>query len=650
MFHSLLKRQLKKVSLDKNVIPTLEEWDDFLERINRAYIETDQERYLLERSLTISSNEMQEMYERLRESETRYALAAKGANDGLWDWDFATDDIYYSDRCMEILGVELNTQERPTRDWWFERVHEDNKDEFLTEFTKHIKGETSNFHNEHQVLHCDGTYRWLMVRGIAVRDEEGRAFRLVGSLTDITERKIVEQKLAHDAMHDALTGVANRKCLINRLRRSLERMKFSKEYCFSALFIDLDRFKSINDSLGHQIGDELLVRITQKLSSLIRPSDLLARLGGDEFVILVENTHHKKQVKPIAERILKELQKPVFIEGQQIYASASIGIVFGSSDYEKAEDLVRDADFAMYRAKVKGKGRFEWFESKLQVGALSKLQLEMDLPRAIEKKEFLLHYQPIVSLDSEKIIGFESLIRWQHPIRGLIPPNEFIPIAEDTGLIKIIGKWGLFEACRQMAEWQAGNPAAKDLIISVNLSGCQLEQKDLIWQVKDILDLTGLQPKCLKLEITESVIMKNAEQAIETAQGLKEMGVRVSIDDFGTGYSSLSYLHRFPIETLKVDRSFINRIGGGDENEAIVQTIINLAANLGIDVVAEGIEKVEQLDFLRKVHCNYGQGFYYSRPVDNNSAGKLIDELDEEADSVIYPMLVDVSSTSAILM
>jgi diguanylate cyclase (GGDEF)-like protein/PAS domain S-box-containing protein len=646
MFHSLLKRQLKKNSLDDNLTPTLEQWQSFLAGVNRVYQETDQERYLLERSLAISSNEMREMFERLSESETRYALAAKGANDGLWDWNLETDHIFYSDRCLEILGVDVQTSNRPTRAWWFERIHPDDKDRFLADFSRHIKGETPNFHNEHQVLHCDGNYRWVLVRGIAVRDEQGHAFRLVGSLTDVTERKTAEEKLAHDATHDALTGASNRKFLINRLKRSLERMKLGENYCFAALFIDLDRFKSINDTMGHQVGDELLVKITQKLKSLIRPRDMLARLGGDEFVILVENASQKRQVKPIAERILRELQNPMVIDGQEIYISASIGIVFGANGYEKAEELIRDADLAMYRAKMKGKGRFEWFESQMHDGMLSRLQLEMDLPRAIERQEFLLHYQPIVDLDNETIVGFESLIRWQHPTRGFIPPNEFIPIAEETGIILSIGKWVLRESCRQMAQWQKLFPLADNLIISVNLSGAQLEQTDLTWQVQQILAESGLRPNCLKLEITESVIMKNAEQAIETAQKLRKMGVRISIDDFGTGYSSLSYLHRFPIETLKVDRSFINRIGVGDENEAIVQTIISLAENLGIDVVAEGIEKSEQLDFLRKIHCHYGQGFYYSRPIDTDSAGKILQELAVP----IYPTVSEVNLPPMMLM
>jgi diguanylate cyclase (GGDEF)-like protein/PAS domain S-box-containing protein len=646
MFHSLLKRQLKKNSLDDNLTPTLEQWQSFLAGVNRVYQETEQERYLLERSLAISSNEMREMLARLSESETRYALAAKGANDGLWDWNLETDHIFYSDRCLEILGVDVQTSNRPTRAWWFERIHPDDKDRFLADFSRHIKGETPNFHNEHQVLHCDGNYRWVLVRGIAVRDEQRHAFRLVGSLTDVTERKTAEEKLAHDATHDALTGASNRKFLINRLKRSLERMKLGENYCFAALFIDLDRFKSINDTMGHQVGDELLVKITEKLKSLIRPRDMLARLGGDEFVILVENASQKRQVKPIAERILRKLQNPMVINGQEIYISASIGIVFGANGYEKAEELIRDADLAMYRAKMKGKGRFEWFESQMHDGMLSRFQLEMDLPRAIEREEFLLHYQPIVDLDNETVVGFESLIRWQHPTRGFIPPNEFIPIAEETGIILSIGKWVLRESCRQMAHWQKMFPLASNLIISVNLSGAQLEQTDLTWQVQQILAESGLRPNCLKLEITESVIMKNAEQAIETAQKLRKMGVRISIDDFGTGYSSLSYLHRFPIETLKVDRSFINRIGVGDENEAIVQTIISLAENLGIDVVAEGIEKAEQLDFLRKIHCHYGQGFYYSRPIDTDSAGKVLKELAVPN----YPTVSEVNLPPMVLM
>lgn len=627
MLHSLLKRQLKKGKLNEDELPTLAGWKDFLTRVSRSYTDSDQERYLVERSLTISSQEMQQVYEQLQASETRYALAAQGANDGLWDWNLTNDSVYYSLRWCEIMGITPDPAKVPCKNCWLERIHIEDYKMVVNELEAHIEGKTKHFQNEHRVLHSDGEYRWVLIRGFAVRDESGKAYRIAGSLSDITERKNAEEKLAFDALHDALTGLPNRKKLVSRLGNALQKVKHTEDYNFAVLFVDLDRFKVINDSLGHQAGDDILLKISQKLQKLIRSKDMVARLGGDEFVVFLDEVKDRELANRIADRILSELQKPSQIEGRDIYVSASIGIAFSSPEYVTPDDLLRDADFAMYRAKVKGKGRYELFDAGLHSGAVSMLELEIDLRRAIEQKEFVLHYQPIYSLNSEKIVGFESLIRWNHKERGMIPPNEFIPVAEETGLILPIGQWVLRESCRQMWEWQEKYPSAKSLVINVNLSARQLEKKTLIEEIAKILDETGLSPHCLKLEITESVIMGNAEQAIETVSRLRQMGVRLSIDDFGTGYSSLSYLHRFPIDTLKVDRSFISRIGNEDEHSEIIKTIITLAFNLGMDVVAEGVENAEQLSFLRDINCSYGQGYHYSRPVNSTSATEMIKEM-----------------------
>lgn len=627
MMHSLLKRLLKKTELNENEIPTIENWQNFLQRVSRAFTDSDQERYLIERSLTISSQEMQEVYEQLQASETRYALAAQGANDGLWDWNLTNDSVYYSLRWCEIMGMTPDPDKIPCKNCWLERIHPDDAETVNAELEAHIDGRTNHFENEHRILHSNGEYRWVLIRGFAVRDEGGKAYRIAGSLTDITSRKKTEEKLAYDALHDVLTGLPNRKKLLDRLEDCLDKIKQKENYNFAVLFVDLDRFKIINDSMGHQVGDEILLKISKRLTELIRPSDMVARLGGDEFVVLLEGIKDRELAHRIADRILGDLQKPIQIDSKELYVSASIGIAFSSDEYNNPEDLVRDADLAMYRAKVKGKGRYELFDAKLHSGAVSMLQLEMDLRRAIEQKEFILHYQPIYSLNSERIVGFESLIRWNHPERGMIPPNEFIPVAEETGLILQIGQWVLRESCRQMWEWQEKYPSAKSLVMNVNLSARQLEKKDLVEEVSRILDESGLAPNCLKLEITESVIMGNAEQAIETVTRLRQMGVRLSIDDFGTGYSSLSYLHRFPIDTLKVDRSFVSRIGNEDEHSEIIKTIITLAYNLGMDVVAEGVENNEQLSFLRDINCSYGQGYFYSRPVNGISATEMIKEM-----------------------
>ncbi|MEK7724306.1 MAG: EAL domain-containing protein [Acidobacteriota bacterium] len=638
MLHPLLQRQLKKCKLEAGVPPSYQCWEAFLERISRSYTESDHEKYLLERSLTISSQEMQEVYEQLRKSETRYVLAAQGANDGLWDWDLVNGDIYYSPRWMEILGITEDGGIAPSKEFWLDSIHPNDYAEVIRDFSSHLQGKTEHFENEHRILHLSGEYRWVLIRGLATRDEKGNALRIAGSMTDITERKVAEERLAHDALHDSLTGLPNRKRLMARLNRSLERLRKSTEHTFAVYFIDLDRFKLINDTLGHQAGDELLLKITEKLEFVVRPSDMVARLGGDEFVILLEDVNTEKQITVVAERILKGLREPMMIAGQKVYSGASIGIVLGSGEYETADDLLRDADLAMYRAKSKGKGRFEIFDAKIHSGTLSLLQLEIDLRRAIENWEFVLNYQPVVTLNSEEISGFEALVRWNHPIRGVIPPNDFIPIAEDTGLILPIGRWVLREACQQLRQWQDQFPEAASLVMNVNLSARELDQKDLILQIKKVLKETKLDPKCLKLEITESVIMKNAEQAIKTVKELRDMGIRVSIDDFGTGYSSLSYLHRFPIDTLKVDRSFINRIGTEGEHAEIIQTIIKLAANLGMDVVAEGVESEEQLNFLKNMNCEFGQGYYYSKPVDSVAAFDIVEKFSQSSQLKKYPV------------
>lgn len=624
--HSLLIRQLKRIAADTETVPSVDKWQDLLNRIDKAYVEADRERYLLERSLMISSEEMQATYEQLRKSETRYALAAQGANDGLWDWDLVKEDIYYSERWMEILGIVPDETCVPTRNCWFDLIHPDERAAVIDELQSHLEGHIEHFENEHRIRHQNGTYRWVLIRGQAVRGPDGTAVRIAGSLSDITKRKTAEEQLAYDAVHDNLTGLPNRKNLMLRLERMLNRRRLSGKYNFAVLFIDLDRFKVVNDTLGHKAGDELLRSITDKLTATVRPRDMVARLGGDEFIVVIDHVDGIKPVTMIADRIQTELQTPVRIAGQDIYSSASIGIVFNSSVHTTADEIIRDADIAMYRAKVKGKGRYEIFDIQMHAGTVSALQLEIDLRRAIKNKEFLLYYQPIVSMENQHVAGFEALIRWNHPTRGMVSPAEFIPIAEETGLILPIGEWVLRESCRQASEWKQAYPAADDLIISVNLSSRQLELPDLIPQICSILEETGLTPRCVKLEITESVVMNNAEEACKTIAALRDMGIRVSIDDFGTGYSSLSYLHKFRIDTLKIDRSFVNRIGDGESSE-IVQTIVNLASNLGMEVIAEGVETTEQLDFLKNINCNYGQGYFYSRPVDNLMATEMVENL-----------------------
>jgi diguanylate cyclase (GGDEF)-like protein len=434
-----------------------------------------------------------------------------------------------------------------------------------------------------------------------------------------------KEHFRHAAFHDALTGLPNRPLLIDHLKLAIERSKLQHDHLFAVLFIDLDRFKNINDSLGHNTGDQLLVAIAARIGECLRPSDTIARLGGDEFAILLDGLEDWTIATTVAERVQSELLKPFSLNGHEVYTTASIGIRLSIDGREDAENMLRDADTAMYRAKDNGKARHELFHSTMHTRAVALLKLENDLRRAIEREEFCVHYQPIVSLETEALVGFEALARWNHPERGLVPPDEFIPLAEETGLITEIGSWVLREACTQLRSWQSAM-GREALTMSVNLSGKQLTQTDLIQQIENTLRETGLNPTWLRLEITESVVMENAELATNTLLQLRKLGVHLSIDDFGTGYSSLSYLHRFPVNTLKIDRSFIGRMAKGDENSEIVRTICTLANNLGMEVVAEGVETREQLELLRSLNCEYGQGYFFSKAVDAEKATAMVVE------------------------
>jgi len=442
---------------------------------------------------------------------------------------------------------------------------------------------------------------------------------------DRTSKALEENKehFRHAAFHDALTGLPNRPLLIDHLKLAIERSRLHADHLFAVLFIDLDRFKNINDSLGHNTGDQLLIAIAARIGECLRPTDTIARLGGDEFAILLDGLDDWTIATAVAERVQNELLKPFSLNGHEVYTTASIGIRLSIDGGEDAENMLRDADTAMYRAKDNGKARHELFHSTMHTRAVALLKLENDLRRAIEREEFCVHYQPIVSLETETLVGFEALVRWNHPERGLVPPDEFIPLAEETGLITEIGGWVLRKACAQLHAWQSVS-GGESLSMSVNLSGKQLTQTDLIHQIEATLRQTGLNSNWLRLEITESVVMENAELATNTLLQLRKLGVHLSIDDFGTGYSSLSYLHRFPVNTLKIDRSFIGRMAEGDENSEIVRTICTLANNLGMELVAEGIETREQLEMLRSLKCEYGQGYLFSKPVDAEKATALI--------------------------
>ncbi|HYL09881.1 MAG TPA: EAL domain-containing protein [Candidatus Acidoferrales bacterium] len=451
----------------------------------------------------------------------------------------------------------------------------------------------------------------------------------------------LEDKLVHNALHDSLTELPNRALFLDRLAHCIRRAERHPEYKFAVLFVDLDRFKIVNDSLGHLAGDKLLVDIARRLTRSIRRNDLvsrprdagatvrggedtLARLGGDEFTILLEDIQDASDGIRVAERIQQQLASPLSINSQEIFATASIGIALSDTAYKAAEDMVRDADIAVHRAKAQGGSRCEIFDRAMHVSAVGRLKLETDLRRAIEHNQFRLHYQPIVSLGDRHIIGFEALLRWQRPGNGLVPPGEFLPVAEETGLIVSIGRWAIREACRQMKEWNRLLSSAPPLTMAVNISAKQFAQPNLVSEIMQVLRDTGLDPGCLKLELTESLTMRDAEHTAAIVDELRALGVRLSIDDFGTGYSSLSYLRRFAIDTLKIDRSFVSGMSGNVECFEIVKTIMTLAHNLGMAVVAEGTETAEQVRQLESLACEYAQGYFFSRPVDSESVEQML--------------------------
>lgn len=497
---------------------------------------------------------------------------------------------------------------------------------------------------EEQFLRVDGVEVHVEAGAVAFIYENKPAVQVVAR--DISARKLIEAKLIHDAFHDALTGLPNRALFKEHLKLAVERAKKRDPFLFAVLFLDLDRFKNVNDSLGHAVGDELLIGIARRLESHVRPVDRVARLGGDEFAILLDGIEDPSDATRVAERLQLELQLPFNIRGHDVFTSVSVGIAMSSTGYSGPDDVLRDADTAMYRAKALGKARYEIFDLEMHSRAVALLKLETDLRLAVERQEFVIQYQPIMKLGTNGIHGFEALVRWQHPERGLLGPSEFISVAEETGLIIPLGRWVLWEACRQTRAWQEEFPGYEGLTLSVNYSGKQFMQSDVIEQIKLILEETGFDPCLLQLEITESAVIENTKTVTEMILQLRNLGIRLSMDDFGTGYSSLSYLHNFPIHTLKIDRSFISNKGEVGDNE-IVRTIIMLARNLGLDVVAEGVETAEQLAYLQALDCEYAQGFLFSRPLDPNVVEtKLRDARGEQCVDVLPAKATDGESLS----
>jgi diguanylate cyclase (GGDEF)-like protein/PAS domain S-box-containing protein len=546
-------------------------------------------------------------------SQERFELITRATSDAIWDWNLSNDELWWNEGFQKLFGYsgdEIGTDLSS----WSDRVHPEDADRVGHDINRHIESGKHNWTDEYRFRRSDGSYACVIDRGYVVYDHEHKPVRMLGSMMDVTVRKSLEEQLTHQALHDPLTKIANRVLFRDRVEHALSKL-IRNHVSIAVLFLDLDNFKAINDSLGHAAGDKLLVAVAGRLQDCLRNSDTAARLGGDEFAVLIESVTHSEEAVNIADRILAVFSQPFSIEGNEVYVSASIGIASGSVDTLGPEELLRNADLAMYLAKGRGKGKYIVFEPKMHEALMERIELEGDLRRGIEDKEFTIHYQPIFDLQSRKMVGMEALVRWLHPRFGLLPPMKFIPLAEETNLIVPLGEWILGEACRQMQEWRGQFGSVADVSVTVNISIRQFMQKELVDIVAKALKASGLPPQSLILEITESFMLQDTESTILKLHDLKKLGIRLAIDDFGTGYSSLSYLQRFPIDILKIDKSFVDKLGQGSEGNAVARAIIMMGDSLNLRTIAEGIEHPEQIVALQDLGCESGQGFHFAKPL-----------------------------------
>jgi diguanylate cyclase (GGDEF)-like protein/PAS domain S-box-containing protein len=555
---------------------------------------------------------------KLEQSEARYELAMRGANDGIWDLDISGDQRYASKRAREIMGLNPDERTTVTQAMIDAQIHPDDLERYHNAFMQHMKGNVANISIEFRVRNSEGLYRWVLARGVGNRDEHGRMTRMAGSVTDLTAR---------GAYYDPLTGLPGRRLLVDRLEGVVASYQRDSAKSFSLLFTDLDRFKIINDSLGHAIGDALLLEVARRIDRSLRPGDVVARWGGDEFVLLLENTT-PKEARKIATRLRLLIGEPFKLGELETFTGISIGIVNSHSDPDRLErtsaaDYLRSADTAMYSAKAMGTG-IEEYDLAMHSEALERMDLETALCRAIEHNELRVYYQPIMDVRAGQITSFEALVRWQHPKRGLVPPNHFVPLAEETGLIVQIGEWVLDESCRQLREWRDAGLVAPDVTINVNIASLQLQRHGFVETVAEILENHQLEASSINLEITESSVVQGSEHAEKTLRELRQIGVGLHLDDFGTGYSSLSYLQRLPITTIKIDRTFIRDINL-ETNREIVRVIVSLAQTLKLGLICEGVETTQQLEWLHEMGCSKLQGYLFSKPVPATDAVRLIE-------------------------
>ena len=587
----------------------------------------------LEKANTRLERELEQraaLEECLRTSETRYAIAARAANDGLWDWDLASGRVYYSTRWKSLMGCADHEIGATTKEW-LDRVHPADVARLEGALEGLAAGQSELLSIEYRMRHRDGQFRWMLTRGMAVAGADGKPVRIAGSQSDITSRRAAEEQLKRDALRDALTGLPNRTLFVDRLHQCILAARRTPER-YAVLFLDLDRFKGVNDSLGHVAGDQVLIAVADRLKKSLRVSDSvglaprhsIARLGGDEFLVLLRNLTHEADALRVAERILEIVGQPVEVNGQKATCPVSIGIAYGTTDHKTPEEVIRDADTAMYHAKASGAGKYALFEPSMHEAVLSRWRLENDLRHAIERDELRVVYQPVIDTKTGQVVEVEALMRWKHSTLGFVAPLEFIPLAEETGLILPIGRWILEKACAQCRAWVDEGKATEALKVAVNVSARQLASEGFAEEVAETVREAKIRGSQVRLEITESVLLETSGKLQATMPKLRNLEIDFHLDDFGTGYSSLRYLQDLPVEALKIDRTFVAQMLENSTSLSIVRAIIALAHALDMRVVAEGVETKDQLRCLQEIGCDFAQGYYLARPLPAEEVSALL--------------------------
>ena len=565
-------------------------------------------------------NKIKENYDALVFDVKRYKLAVEGSNDGIWDWDIVNDTAYISFKWKEMLNISSCEFEN-FEGIWLELIHPEDLNTFDEALTSYFEKKTPYFICEYRLKTKEADYIWVLTKGKAIRDNKGNPIKMAGSHTNITDKKKAEAEINHLAYFDTVTDLANRTLFEEKLNKCIANTNANKEI-FGLIYLDLDNFKNVNDTLGHAFGDLLLKNVAKLLKKHVNAEDIVARLSGDEFAIILPKLNTLEEINAIAEKIKDEFQNPFLLANHEVYVTVSMGIAIYPTDGEDQHTLLRNADTAMYCAKEKGKNSYEFYLHEMNKKVMEKLQLQNDLRRALKNNEFVVYYQPQVSMETSEIVGFEALVRWIHPVNGMIPPFRFIPEAEEMGLITDIGEFVLRTACKQNKQWQELGYSPK--CMAINLSARQFQQKNLLKIIEEVLEETQLDTRWLELEITESICMNDLSFTIDLLNKFKDLGVTIALDDFGTGYSSLNYLKKLPIQSLKIDKSFVDNITNDDKELAIAKAITTLAHTMDLSIVAEGVETEEQFSVLKELDCDKAQGYLFSRPLPAEEIERLL--------------------------